>query len=72
METEDEDEAYLSNLLGIPIPEPAEKNASPNSTSSLVKSFFATLSQSERQHVFAAYKFDFLMFGYTYNDEDYA
>ena len=73
METMDEDEAYLSNLLGIPVPEPAEKNASPNkSTSSLVKSLFATLSRRERRHVFEAYKFDFLLFGYTYNEEDYA
>ncbi|XP_050688477.1 carbohydrate sulfotransferase 11-like isoform X2 [Eriocheir sinensis] len=73
METKDEDEAYLSHLLGQPLPEPTKQNAaSGNSTSSLTKSFFATLSRSERQQVFEAYKYDFLMFGYSYNDEDFA
>ncbi|KAG0713103.1 Carbohydrate sulfotransferase 9 [Chionoecetes opilio] len=72
METRDEDEAYMSHLLGLPLPPPAQQNeASGVSTASLAKAFFSTLSPSERRHVFKAYEFDFLMFNYSYNEADY-
>lgn len=72
METKDKDEAYISHLLGLPLPSPPQKNAALGaSTSSLTKAFFSTLSPSERQHVFKAYEFDFLIFNYSYNDKDY-
>lgn len=72
METKDEDEAYISNLLEVSLPSTLQKNvAFGASTASLTKSFFSTLNPSERRHVFKAYEFDFLMFNYSYNDEDY-
>lgn len=71
METMDDDEAYLSQLIGLPLPKVQKNAASGNSTSSIAKVLFKTLSKSERQHVFEAYKFDFLMFGYSYNEDDY-
>ena len=72
METKDEDEAYISHLLSLPLPPPAQQNAALGpSTASLTRSFFSTLSSSERQRVFKAYEYDFLMFNYSYDDEDY-
>ena len=72
METKDEDEAYISELLGVALPPPTQRNvASGVSTSTLTNTFFSTLTPSERHHIYKAYEFDFLMFNYTYNDEDY-
>ncbi|XP_063887526.1 carbohydrate sulfotransferase 11-like [Scylla paramamosain] len=72
METKDEDEAYISHLLGLPLPPPTQQNvASGPSSDSLTRTFFSTLSASERQRVFKAYEYDFLMFEYSYNDKDY-
>ncbi|XP_071537171.1 carbohydrate sulfotransferase 11-like [Panulirus ornatus] len=70
VETFAEDEKYLSQLMGLPLKHTEFSRlhiARGTPTADFTRTYFSTLSNSERDKVFRAFYYDFLLFGYSYD-----